>query len=127
MTAERNRWGTRVIEIVDDPEQLEIRNPKVGFTAYVPVGSINRGKALATTGNGKVMACTVCHLANLQGVGSMPNLAGRSPTYLARQLYDMKLGTRKGPLAALMAPVVAQLPDSDIVDLVAYLASAGPE
>lgn len=119
--------GMRVMEIVDDAVQLEIRNPKTGFTAYVPVGSISRGKALATTGNGKVTACTVCHLENLQGVGSVPNLAGRSPTYLARQLYDMKLGARKGPLAVLMAPVVANLTDSDIIDLAAYMASVEPK
>ena len=119
--------GTRVMEIVDDAQQLEIRNPKTSFTAYVPVGSISRGKALATTGNGQVAACTACHLENLQGIGPVPNLAGRSPTYLARQLYDMKLGTRRGPLAILMAPVVARLTNSDIVDLAAYMASVKPE
>jgi len=119
--------GMRVMEIVDDHAQLEIRNPKTTFTAYVPVGSVSRGKALATTGNGRVTACTVCHLENLQGVGSVPNLAGRSPTYLARQLYDMKLGTRHGPLAVLMAPVVAGLSDRDIVDVAAYMASVEPE
>ena len=123
----REPLGVRVMEIVDDHEQLEIRNPKTGFTAYVPVGSISRGKALATTGNGKVTPCTACHLDTLQGLGPVPNLAGRSPTYLARQLYDMKLGTRKGELAALMAPVVAPLSDSEIVDLAAYMASVTPE
>jgi cytochrome c553 len=119
--------GTRVMEIVDDELQLAIRNPKTGFTAYVPVGSISRGNALATTGNGKVTPCTACHLQNLQGIGPIPNLAGRSPTYLARQLFDMKLGTRRGPLAVLMAPVVARLTDGDIVDLAAYMASVEPE
>lgn len=89
----REPLGMRVMEIVDDHEQLEIRNPKTGFTAYVPVGSISRGTALAITGNGKVTACPACHLDKLQGIGSIPNLAGRSPTYLARQQV-----TRDSPL-----------------------------
>jgi len=56
----------------------------------------------------------------------VPNLAGRSPSYLARQMYDMKLGTRSGPLAALMLPVVAKLSDSDMVDVIAYVSSLDP-
>jgi cytochrome c553 len=38
----------------------------------------------------------------------------------------MKLGTRKGAMAALMMPVLANLTDADIVDLVAYVSSREP-
>jgi len=46
--------------------------------------------------------------------------------YLARQIYDMKLGTRKGAMAALMKPVVEKLSDGDIVDLIAFVSSREP-
>ena len=56
----------------------------------------------------------------------LQRLVGRSPAYLARQMYDMKLGTRKRAMTALMMPVLANLTDADIVDLVAYLSSREP-
>ena len=56
----------------------------------------------------------------------VPALAGRSPSYLARQLYDFQSGTRKGLWAPLMADVVAELSTDQIVDLTAYLASLEP-
>jgi cytochrome c553 len=52
-----------------------------------------------------------------------PALAGRSPSYLARQLYDFQQGARRGEMAAAMQPVVAKLTGADIVNLTAYLAS----
>jgi cytochrome c553 len=120
--------GTRVMEVAEDTAQTQLRNPKSGFVAYAPVGSINRGKALATTGgNGKTTPCLVCHGPDLKGLASIPNLAGRSPSYLARQIYDIKLGTRHGAMSALMTPIVAKLTDSDIVDLVAYISSLDPQ
>jgi len=119
--------GVRVIETPEDAAETRLRNPKSGFIAYAPIGSIKRGEALAVTGtNGKTTACAVCHGPELKGLGPVPNLAGRSPSYLARQMYDMKLGTRKGALAALMTPVLANLTDADIVDLVAYVSSREP-
>jgi cytochrome c553 len=120
--------GTRIVEIAEAPAELAIRNPKTSFVAYVPLGSLSRGRALATTGgNGRTTACTLCHGTDLKGVGPIPNLAGRSPTYLARQLYDIKLGARHGTLVGLMKPIVANLTDGDIVDLTAYLASVDPQ
>ena len=80
----------------------------------------------ATVGSGRTTPCAVCHGADLKGLGPVPNLAGRSPSYLARQMYDMKLGTRKGALSALMMPVLANLTDADIVDLIAFIASREP-
>ena len=41
--------------------------------------------------------CAVCHGANLEGIGPVPALAGRSPSYATRQLFDMKTGARRGP------------------------------
>ena len=41
-------------------------------------------------------------------------------------MYDIKLGTRNGPMAALMKPVLVNLTDSDIVDLIAYVSSRKP-
>jgi cytochrome c553 len=119
--------GMRIIETPEDPVETRLRNPKSGFIAYAPVGSIKRGEALATTGSGgRTAPCSVCHGADLRGLGPVPNLAGRSPSYLARQMYDMKLGTRRGAMAALMRPVLEKLTDADIVDLVAYVASREP-
>jgi cytochrome c553 len=117
--------GMRVIETPEDDEQTEpLRNPRSGFIAYVPVGSLKKGEALVTTGaNGKTVACTICHGADLRGIGPVPGIAGRSPSYLARQLYDMQTGTRHGEWAALMRPVVAKLTNEDLVSITAYVSS----
>ena len=42
---------------------------------------------------------------------------------MARQLNDMKQGTRKGEMAKLMIPVVENLSSEDMLNIVAYLAS----
>lgn len=119
--------GVRIIEMPEDTAETQMRNPRSGFVAYAPPGSIKRGEVLATTGgNGRTLACTTCHGPDLKGVGPVPNLAGRSPSYLARQIYDIKLGTRKGPLSALMKPVVEKLTDADVVDVIAYVSSREP-
>lgn len=118
--------GVRIIETPEDAEQTRLRNPRSGFIAYAPVGSIKRGEALATTGGGRTIACATCHGADLKGVGPIPSIAGRSPSYMARQMYDIKLGTRIGAMAALMKPVVANLTDSDVVDVIAYVSSLAP-
>jgi cytochrome c553 len=118
--------GHRVIEVAEDFEQFELRNPKSGFVAYAPVGSLKKGEALAQKGSDKVMACVACHGANLKGVGQVPSIAGRSPSTMTRQLIDFQTGARNGPNAAMMKPVVAQMTNDDIVALTAYLASLEP-
>ena len=106
------------------------RNPRSGFIAFVPPGSIKKGEALVTTGTtasgGKVTACTACHGADLRGLGPVPRLAGRSPSYIARQLYDMQHGNRAGGWTPLMVPVVASLGPDDLLTAAAYLASLQP-
>jgi len=93
-----------------------LRDPRSSFIAYVPVGSIKKGEALARS-------CGVCHGADLQGLGPVPGIAGRSPSYLARQLYDMQAAARRGEWAELMKPVVTRMSDEDLVNVSAYVAS----
>lgn len=116
--------GDRVIEVPENAELAEMRDSGSGFVAYVPVGSIKRGERIVRTGdNGKTTACVVCHGQDLRGLGNIPPLAGRSPSQMARQIYDFKTGARNGVNAALMKGPVQNVSDADIVDIVAYLAS----
>jgi cytochrome c553 len=122
----------RIIEVPVDADAVEIqRSPRVGFIAYVPPGSIKRGETLVVTGAGKTLPCTACHGPDLKGqtlagFGSMPGLAGRSPSYLVRQMFDVKSGKRTGKRLELMMPVVAALNPDDMRDIAAYLASRKP-
>jgi cytochrome c553 len=123
--------GERIIETPVSAHDTEfLRNPRSGFIAYVPPSSLKKGEALVmngVTGNGgKVTACTVCHGTDLRGLGPVPTLAGRSPSYLARQLYDMQHGNRNGLWTPLMAPVLAGLGPDDLLTSAAYLASLPP-
>ncbi|HEY4040421.1 MAG TPA: hypothetical protein VGM32_01100 [Rhodopila sp.] len=119
--------GNRVIEMPQDVARTELRDSRSGFIAYAPPGSLARGEALVTTGGaGKTVPCGICHGADLRGLGPVPALAGRSPSYLFRQLYDIQHGSRAGSWTALMQPVVASLSEEDLVALAAYAASRTP-
>jgi cytochrome c553 len=119
--------GNRIIETPDNAEEAELRNPRSGWVAYAPMGSIKKGEALVTNGgNGKTIACANCHGADLHGLGPVPGIAGRSPSYMGRQMTDMKVGARHGEWTELMKPVVAKLTDEDMVSIAAYLASRTP-
>jgi cytochrome c553 len=121
---EKEPIGNRIIETPEDVEAMEVlRDARSGFIAYVPEGSIKKGSTLVMTGGGKTTRCTVCHGADLMGMGPIPGLAGRSPSYLVRQLYDMKHGMRTGEWASLMMPVVSKLTSDDMLAIAAYLAS----
>jgi cytochrome c553 len=116
--------GNRIIVVPEDVDRAVARDPRVGFIAHVPPGSIAKGEALATTGGaGKTIPCSICHGPGLKGLGEVPRLAGSHPTYLARQLYNFKIGASNGMTAALMKPVVANLTDDEILALSAYVAS----
>jgi cytochrome c553 len=119
--------GDRVIEVSENLERTELRDPNSGFIAYVPKGSLEKGKALVTAGgNGQTMQCTMCHGADLRGVGNTPSIAGRSPSQMARQLIDFQNGNRNGTNAAMMKGVVAKLTMQDIVAITGYLAAQAP-
>jgi cytochrome c553 len=119
--------GRRIVESPVNAEHTELlRDPRSGFIAYVPKGSVARGEALAHGGKDGVAACTICHGENLDGLAIVPSLRGRSPSYIARQLADMKAGKRRGAWTPLMMPVVSGLSADDILNLSAYLASLEP-
>ncbi len=119
--------GTRVVETPEDLKRTKLRDDASSFVAYVPSGSVARGRELVTTGGaGRTVSCAVCHGDDLRGLGPMPALAGRSPTYLARQLYDFQQGTRNGAWSDLMDAAVEDLTIEDIVNIVAYTASLQP-
>ena len=119
--------GDRVIEVSENLERTELRDPTSGFIAYVPKGSLEKGKTLVTAGgNGATMPCTMCHGADLKGTGNIPSIAGRSPSQMTRQLIDFQLGNRNGAMAPMMKGVVAKLTIQDIVAITGYLASQAP-
>jgi cytochrome c553 len=62
----------------------------------------------------------------LKGLGPVPGIAGRSPSYLVRQMYDMQSGARKGVWTPLMTKVVSQLSEDDMLEIAAYTASLKP-
>lgn len=114
--------GKRIITLPEDQERARRRDPHSGFIAYVPPGSIERGRALSQD-NSRTVACATCHGEGLQGRGNVPRLAGVHPIYIARQLIHFKEGTRNGAGAAQMKKAVAQLTEDDIIDLSAYVGS----
>jgi len=119
--------GNRIIEVPEDEEVVVYRDPASGFVAYVPKGSIAKGKELAITGNGgKTIACGICHGRTLQGLGELPAIAGRHPNYIVRQLWNMQNGERVGTSAALMQQVVEKLTNDDMLAIAAYVASLAP-
>ena len=109
--------GQRIIETPVNADETDIRrNPRSGF--HVPPGSVKTGQALVENGSPRVgaksprvrratdLTCGVC--------GPVPRLAGRSPSYIARQLTP------------LMVAVVAKLGPDDLLTAAAYLASLEP-
>lgn len=124
----------RIIEVPENVEQTELyRNPRSGFIAYVPTGSIEKGADLVTSGGTaipgdapggrKTTPCGTCHGPDLMGLADIPPIAGRSPSYLVRQLWDIRQGTRNGIAAQAMKPVLANLTGDDLVAIAAYVSS----
>lgn len=119
--------GRRIVETAQNLEATENRDDASPFIAYVPVGAIKKGEALVTTGgNGKTLRCSICHGSDLKGLGNVPFLAGRSPSYIVRQLNDIKTGNRHGAWSPLMKEAVANLTVDDMINIAAYVSSRTP-
>jgi cytochrome c553 len=118
--------GARIIETPENLERTELRDDRSGFIAYVPVGSIKRGEALVSGNSSKALRCATCHGRDLRGKGKAPRLAGRSPSYLVRQLYDIQHGSRAGAGVRAMKPAITGLTVDDMAAIAAYAASLKP-
>jgi cytochrome c553 len=141
--AERAAWiyeevgGTedledRLLEVTNDLARHERRDDRLEYLAYVPPGSIVRGKRLVVTGKNadnvaRTQPCASCHLASLKGTDKIPPIGGRQPTYLLRQMLAFRNHTRANEAALQMAPVVEKLTLGEMIDVVAYLSSLYPQ
>lgn len=112
----RQPIGNRIVEMPEDVHREQLRDPRANFIAYVPVGAVAKGKTASKN-------CAMCHGQNLEGRDAVPGIAGRSPSYLARQLHDFQTGARRGPMAAMMTPSTVKMTATDIVNITAYLAT----
>ena len=130
--------ANRIIMLPMDVKKARMRDPRAGagFNALVPVGSVEKGKDLVTTGGmkivgnqivqGKTTACSTCHGLDLMGVADVPPIAGRSPSYIVRQIWDIQQGTRNGAAVQLMKQAIANLNGEDLVNIAAYVSSRRP-
>ena len=117
----------RLVEVASDLRRHELHDPMAEYVAYVPLGSIARGRTLAVGDSRRgVKGCASCHGADLRGVKLVPPLAGRSPSYLLRQLIAFRTGARDGVTSAPMREVVATMTIDDMVAAAAYAGSRSP-
>jgi cytochrome c553 len=112
--------GQRLIEVPEDAERHERHDPYVGYTTYVPPGSIAHGQTLAGT------VCSSCHGPDLRGVAPVPPLAGRSPSYILRQLLAFNIGTRSSAAGAPMRAIATTLTLDDMIAAAAYAGTLAP-
>lgn len=119
----REPIGERVIETPVNFNDYMLSDGRAEYVAYVPPGSVAAGAKIAAHGAGAAPACESCHGAKLQGVGDIPYLAGRSPTYIVRELILFRLGRRTNAGAAPMRTEVSHLSLKDMIDVAAYAAS----
>lgn len=122
----REPIGNRIIETSTNMARTELRDTRFGFVAYVPPGSIAHGAVIASKGAGEVLPCESCHGSDLRGVGKIPPLAGRSPTYIVRQLILFRLNGRANAAAAPMQREASHLSLRDMIATAAYAASRKP-
>jgi cytochrome c553 len=114
----------RIIEVPVDQEDFERRDTYSRFIAYVPIGAVAAGKALVKSGAPvRSLACAACHGPDLKGAGNVPGIAGRSPSYIVRQLFDIQSGLRAGAQVAPMAEVAKRLRTEEMAKIAAYLAT----
>jgi cytochrome c553 len=115
--------GMRIIELARDRDRFENRDDRTEYVAYVPTGSLSAGENLVKKGGTDTLACVDCHGADLKGSAIGPRIAGRSPSYIVRQLLDIQSGFRTGAGVAPMQAVVRALNQGDMVSIAAYVAT----
>ena len=127
----REPIGRRIVEMPEDLDRFESRDTHATFVAYAPPGSLRAGAALVRgeTLRGEhsgTPPCATCHGKDHRGHELAPSIAGRSPSYIVRQLYEFQTNARVGKSALLMRPAAARLTEDDRIAIAAYLATLKP-
>lgn len=91
--------------------------PWSAVPARIDAEAARRGAAFAERRD-----CTACHGEAMHGGGSIPRLAGQSPTYLAQQLRQFAAGERHHPPAG-GGQRMQSLAPGEAEDLAQWLAS----
>ena len=119
--------GARLVEMADDAERHELHDARAIYLAYVPPGSVATGRKLALNGRRDgLKSCASCHGPQLRGVGPVPGIAGRAPSYLLRQLIAFKTGARSASQGAPMREVAGHLTLNEMIAAAAYAGSVSP-
>jgi len=118
----------RIIEVPKNYAEIKARSPRGVFLTYVPRGSVEAGKRIATQGVRNIAPCSSCHGMDLEGTALGPALAGAFPTYVVRQLYDFQNGKREGlaDTTGYMSSTSKLLTADEIVHVAAYIGSLAP-
>jgi len=131
--AEFEPLGDRMMEISDNIEHHELRDPNETFTVYVAPGTLEKGRRLAVTARtDSPTRCATCHGTELRGgaggAGSIvgPPIAGKSPLYLLRQLIGFRTKARNGASSAPMQAVTKMLSLDEMIAAAAYTGSRAP-
>jgi cytochrome c553 len=86
------------------------------------------GRALYLQGDAArgIYGCVNCHGENGKGMAPnnafFPVIGGQHKDYLAKQLADLKSGSRKNDPGGMMAAIAKQMSDADIAAVAEYLA-----
>lgn len=133
---ETEALGDRMVEISDDIERHELRDPGETFTVYVKPGTLSTGQRIALEAPAtSATRCAQCHGDDLRGLSAIkpgqpgqpaPPIAGRSPSYLLRQLVGFRTKTRNGATSTPMQAVAAALSLDEMIAAVAYAGSRTP-
>jgi len=92
----------------------------VSIAMVLAAGSV-QAAGDAEAGKTKSAVCMACHGPDGNSANPIwPKLAGQHPSYIKKQLHDLKDGKRTDPM---MSPMAAPLTDEDIENLAAYFSS----
>ncbi|MEI9922969.1 MAG: hypothetical protein WDN50_05055 [Bradyrhizobium sp.] len=119
--------GERIVETPVNAEQFEHRDSRSQFIVYVRRAASPRAKRSPkpeVPGSQRLARPAMVRSCEVRR--PVPGIAGRSPSYLVRQIYDFQQHARAGSGAAQMVPVVEKLSPDDMISLAAYVASLQP-
>lgn len=94
----------------------------IGLLVSIGISSVAVAEGDAAKGQVKAAACAACHGPDGNAIApTFPKLAGQNASYIAKQLKDLKEGTRVAPIMIPFANMIAT--DEDRANVSAFFAS----